>query len=80
MEANLAKFASHYCPEIRNFYLLKRSSSRYFGSFIEILLRAGRVGATQPVMMNFENQFEFFRTLSADREATKVRSLWGRAS
>jgi hypothetical protein len=48
--------------------LARRSSCRYFGSFIEILFRAGRVGATLPVIMNFENLFEFFRTHTANQK------------
>ena len=47
----------------------KRSSSRYFGSFIEILtfhraeFGGGRV---PPAIMNFENPFEYFRMHTAN--------------
>jgi len=49
----------------------KRSSSRYFGSFIEILtfhwaeIGGGRV---PPVIMNLKNLFEFFRMHTANQK------------
>jgi len=55
----------------------KRSSSRYFGSFIEILtfhwaeIGGGRV---PPVIMNLKNLFEFFRMHTANENIKILQS------